>query len=92
MRVYVGNLSFQASEEDLKELFGSFGEVTKADIVMDKMSGRSRGFGFVDMADETAARTAIEALNGKDHQGRPLTVNEAKPQGGGGGGARGPRY
>ena len=99
MKLYVGNLSFQTSEQELREMFSQFGEVTSASLVMDRDTGRPRGFGFVEFADDNAARAAINALNGKNIGGRDLTVNEAKPReaggggrggfGGGGGGGRG---
>jgi RNA recognition motif-containing protein len=84
--LYVGNLSFSASEQSLRELFGAYGSVTSAQIVMDRETGRSRGFAFVEMADGGDA--AIAALDGKEVDGRNLTVNEARPRGertGGGG-------
>jgi len=80
MNIYVGNLSFRATEEDLSALFAEFGEVTSAKLVMDRETGRSRGFGFVEMEDDAAAKSAIEALDGQEHQGRNLTVNEARPR------------
>jgi RNA recognition motif-containing protein len=94
--VYVGNLPFQTTADDLREAFGNFGTVTRAQVVEDRETGRSRGFGFVEMAD--GAEQAIENLNGAMFQGRTLTVNEAKPRedrprtGGGFGGARRERY
>lgn len=93
MKLYVGNLSFSTSEQQLRELFSEHGEVTSASLVMDRDTGRPRGFGFVEFADDAQARAAIEALNGQNVDGRDLTVNEAKPResrgGGGGGGGRG---
>ena len=80
MKIYVANLSFELRDEDLKELFVSFGEVSSAKIIMDKMTDRSRGFGFVEMADETAGRKAIAKLNGFTVEGRTLKVNEANPK------------
>lgn len=80
MNIYVGNLSFRATDEDLRTLFSEFGDVTSAKVVMDRETGRSRGFGFVEMADNSAGKDAIEALDGQDHQGRSLKVNEAKPR------------
>jgi len=80
MNIYVGNLPYNASENDLRDLFAQFGEVQRASIVMDRESGRSRGFGFVEMADDEAARKAMDELNGKDFNGRALTVNQAKPR------------
>lgn len=79
-RIYVGNLPFSATEEELSNMFGEYGEVSNVDIIMDRQTGRSRGFGFVEMADDSAADSAIEALNGNDMGGRPLTVNEARPR------------
>ena len=90
--LYVGNLSWSTTDADLAQLFGQFGTVTKAQVMMDRETGRSRGFGFVEMSD--GADEAIAGLNMKDFQGRPLTVNEARPReprpgGGGGGGGHG---
>lgn len=92
MKLYVGNLPFTTDEAELRALFEQHGTVTSADIVMDRETGRPRGFGFVEMADAAEANKAIEALNGTDHGGRDLTVNEARPRqprGGGGGGGYG---
>lgn len=80
MNIYVGNLSYDATEDGLRELFGQFGEVTSASIVMDRATGRSRGFGFVEMSDDAAGQQAIDDLNEKEHVGRTLTVNVAKPR------------
>jgi RNA recognition motif-containing protein len=93
MKIYVGNLSFNTSEAALRQLFEQHGAVTSASLVMDRDTGRPRGFGFVEMADSSAAQAAITALNGKSFDGRDLTVNEAKPRpvGGGGGGSGGRR-
>jgi cold-inducible RNA-binding protein len=91
-KLYVGNLSYATTDETLRGLFSPFGTVESAQVVMDRESGRSKGFGFVEMAASQEADAAIKALNGKDHDGRPLTVNEARPRtdsGGGGGGGRG---
>ncbi len=97
MNIYVGNLSFTTNETDLKEAFQAFGEVTTCNIIKDKYSGESRGFGFVEMPNKEEAEKAISMLNGKDLKGRALKVNEAKPRtdrprgggfGGGGGGSR----
>ena len=95
MKLYVGNLSFNTSEQQLRELFEPYG-VTSASLVMDRDTGRPRGFGFVELADSAQGNAAIAALNGKNVDGRDLTVNEAKPReprsggfGGGGGGGRG---
>lgn len=90
MKLYVGNLSFSTSEAELRELFSAHGDVTSASLVMDRETGRPRGFGFVEFASADHAKAAINALNGKNVGGRDLTVNEAKPrEGGGGGGGRG---
>ncbi len=92
-KLYVGNLSFDTSESALRDLFAQHGEVASASLVMDRDTGRPRGFGFVEMADDGQAMAAIEALNGQNVGGRDLTVNEAKPRenrgGGGGGGGYG---
>lgn len=94
-KLYVGNLSFRTSSEDLREAFASAGTVESATVIEDRDTGRSRGFGFVEMATPEEAATAIEQFNGKDLGGRNLTVNEAKPRadrgggGYGGGGGRG---
>lgn len=90
-KIFVGNFSFNFTEEQLRQLFEPFGAVDSASVVTDRDTGRSRGFGFVEMANDTEAAAAIEALNGKDSGGRALTVNEARPKtgGGGGGGGRG---
>lgn len=90
MKLYVGNLSFNTSESELRDLFAQHGEVASASLVMDRETGRPRGFGFVEFTNDDEARAAIEALNGKNFGGRDLTVNEARPrEGGGGGGGRG---
>jgi RNA recognition motif-containing protein len=90
-KLYVGNLSYATTDDTLRALFSPFGTVESAQVVMDRESGRSKGFGFVEMAASQEADAAIKALNGKDHDGRPLTVNEARPRtdSGGGGGGRG---
>jgi RNA recognition motif-containing protein len=90
MNIYVGNLSFKTTEEELQQLFEKFGEVGSAKIISDKITGKSRGFGFVEMPDREQALAAIAGLNGKEMEGFTLTVNEAKPResGGGGGGRR----
>ena len=100
-RLYVGNLSFDTSDEGMREAFSQAGEVTSATVMKDKMTGRSRGFGFVEMATDEGAAQAIDMLNGKELDGRTLTVNEARPMterpprrpggGFGGGFGRGPR-
>ncbi|MDX2017465.1 MAG: RNA-binding protein [Planctomycetota bacterium] len=90
MKLYVGNLSFKTTEAELRALFEEFGEVTSASLVMDRETGRPRGFGFVEMSNAEQAQAAIGALHGKNVGGRDLTVNEARPrEGGGGGGGRG---
>lgn len=80
MNIYVSNLSFNIQDEELRAFFTPFGEVTSAKIINDRETGRSRGFGFVEMADEAASRTAIAALNGKTINDRAMNVNEAKPK------------
>jgi len=92
--IYVGNLTWSATADDLLALFQEHGKVTRAQVITDRETGRSRGFGFVEMENDGEAQKAIDALNGADYNGRPLTVNEAKPRedrggGGGGGGSRG---
>ncbi len=92
MRLYVGNLSFQSTEDEIKQVFSEFGQVDSVLILRDKFSGESRGFGFVDMPDKAQAEAAIAAVNGKDLGGRALKVNEAREQesrGAPGGGSRG---
>jgi RNA recognition motif-containing protein len=94
-KLYVGNLSFDTTENDLQDLFGVHGPVSEVNLITDRMSGRSRGFGFVTMASPEGAQAAIQALAGKEVGGRALTVNEARPRedrgpSGGGGGGRGP--
>jgi len=101
-KLFVGNLPFNTTSADLESLFGQVGAVSSVNIITDKFTGRSRGFGFVEMSNNDEAKTAIERFNGHEMQGRALTVNEAKPQeprsggggrsfggGGGGGGGRG---
>jgi RNA recognition motif-containing protein len=90
-KLYVGNLSFSVTDADLEDLFAPFGEVRSAQVVVDRQTGRSRGFGFVEMGADSAAQAAIDALHDQEHGGRRLTVNEAKPREdrGGGGGGRG---
>jgi RNA recognition motif-containing protein len=80
MRIFVGNVAFSTSEFDLEELFGRYGRVSSARIATDRVTGRSRGFAFVEMPDATEAQAAIEALHGASFGGRPLTVNEARPR------------
>src|SRR3989304_5193276 len=99
MNIYVGNRRFAVGEGELKELFAPFGEVTEVRLIMDKFSGKSKGFGFIEMPSKEEAEKAIEGLNGKDVKGRAMTANEAKPKidrggkggrgGFGGGGDRG---
>ncbi len=92
--IYVGNLPYDATEEQLKELFGAHGSVERVNIITDRMTGQSRGFGFVEMVDQAAAETAIEAINGTELNGRTLNVNVARPktEHRGGGGGRGGGY
>lgn len=80
MNIYVGNLPYRMTDDELRDLFTPFGEVTSAKIIMDKMTDRSKGFGFVEMSDKAAAEKAIREVNGKDIGGRPLRVNEAQPR------------
>lgn len=95
--IYVGNLPWQTTSDDLYQLFSQYGQVAKSQVISDRETGRSRGFGFVEMASEAEAQAAIDALNNQPFNGRPLTVNIAKPResgagggyGGGGGGRRG---
>jgi RNA recognition motif-containing protein len=95
MKLYVGNLAFQTSSEDLQQLFAQAGTVQSASVIEDRDTGRSRGFGFVEMASKEEGESAISQFNGKEFNGRNLTVNEARPRedrggrGGGGGGGRG---
>ena len=84
--LYVGNLSYEATEEEVRQLFAEFGEVASVNLITDRDTGRLRGFGFVEMSDASAGKAAIEGLNGKDVAGRALTVNEARPKPSGGGG------
>ncbi len=95
MNIYVGNLSYEVTEEDLRTSFESFGKVESANIINDKYSGKSKGFGFIEMSTAEEAKAAIEGLNGKELKGRNLNVNEARPRsegrregGRGGGGYR----
>lgn len=102
-KLYVGNLSYDVDNSGLEDLFSNYGSIVSAEVIMDRATGRSKGFGFVEMGSEGEAQAAIAALNGQEHNGRPLTVNEAKPReerprggggggyGGGGGGGRGGR-
>jgi RNA recognition motif-containing protein len=91
-KLYVGNLSYQCSSSDLEQLFSDFGTVSSAQVIQDRETGRSKGFGFVEMSSDAEAQAAINGLHDKECMGRPLTVNEARPRedrGGGGGGGRG---
>ena len=94
-RLYIGNLSYDVSSADLEQMLGEHGTVTSAEVISDRVTGRSKGFGFVEMSSDEEAKAAIDALNGQEHGGRALTVNEAKPReprrggGGGGGGSHG---
>jgi RNA recognition motif-containing protein len=93
MNIYVGNMSFDTTEDQLREAFGGFGQVTSVNIISDRDSGRPKGFGFVEMASKDEAMAAISGLNGRELNGRTLNVNEARPRedrgGSGGGGNRG---
>jgi RNA recognition motif-containing protein len=80
MDIYVGNLAYGASDEDLRGLFENYGNVTSARVILDRFSGRSRGFGFVEMPNRDEAQSAIEQTNGRDFMGRPLRVNESRPK------------
>jgi cold-inducible RNA-binding protein len=90
-KLYVGNLSFRVTSEDLQEYFGAAGAVESANVVFDRETGRSRGFGFVEMADEDSANNAIAQFNGQEYDGRNIVVNEARPREDRGGGGRGGR-
>jgi RNA recognition motif-containing protein len=80
MKLYVGNLSFSTTDADLREAFSQFGTVTDSVVIMDRETGRSRGFGFIEISDDNAAREAISGMDGKDLDGRNLKVNEARPR------------
>ena len=88
-KLYVGNLPYSVSDSDLQTMFGAHGTVQSAQVIMDRDTGRSKGFGFVEMGSDQEAQAAIAALNGKEHGGRNLTVNEARPKTDGGGGRGG---
>jgi len=93
VRIYVGNLSYQVTDDELRQAFEAFGEVASANVIMDKFSGQSKGFGFVEMPSKSEGEAAINSLNGKELKGRAMNVNEARPRpgpggGGGGGGGR----
>jgi RNA recognition motif-containing protein len=93
MKLHVGNLSYNTGENDLRDLFSAYGTVESVAVITDRDSGRSKGFGFVEFADDAQAQAAIAGLNGKDVGGRALTVSPARPKTeGGGGGNRRPRY
>lgn len=101
MNIYVGNLNYQTTDEDVRQLFAQFGTVSSAKVITDKFTGRSKGFAFVEMADNNEGNNAINGTNNQDFQGRPLKVNEARPReerprgggfGGGGGGGYGGGY
>ena len=79
-KIYVGNLNFQTTDDELRTLFGEYGQVTNATVITDRDTGRSRGFGFVEMEDDSAAMNAISGINGRDVEGRQLSVNEARPR------------
>ena len=91
VNIYVGNLPFATTEDDLREAFGAYGEVTLVTVIKDRDTDKSRGFGFVQMPETSEAQAAIDAFNGKPFQGRTLTVNEARPQAPRGGGSDRPR-
>lgn len=91
MKIFVGNFSFSTTEDDLRTLFSSFGNIDTISVITDRTTGRSRGFGFVEMGDRGQGEKAIEALNGKEFGGRSLNINEARPKTDSGGGPRGPR-
>ena len=80
MNIYVGNLSYRTNDKDLEELFAKFGAVKSAKVIMDRETGKSKGFGFIEMEDSSAGTKAIEALNGNESEGRTLRVNEAQPR------------
>lgn len=95
-KLYVGNLAYGVTSSELEQLFSQYGTVTSAQVIQDRETGRSKGFGFVEMGSDSEAQAAISGLNDQQHQGRPLAVNEARPReerpgggGGGGGGRRG---
>jgi cold-inducible RNA-binding protein len=96
MKLYVGNLPYNVNEDDLRDLFAPYGAPESVIVIMDRDTGRSKGFGFVEFTNDTEARAAMQALNGREINGRALTVNEARPRaeggGGGGGGHRGGGY
>ena len=93
MNIYVGNLSYQTTEDELRDLFAEFGDIVSAKLIVDKFTGQSKGFGFVEMSNNSEAQKAMDELNGRDVNGRSVTVNQARPRQdrsrGGGGGGRG---
>ena len=91
MKIYVGNLSYEANEDALRELFAKFGQVDEVAIITDRQTGKARGFAFVTMPDSGQGQAAITGLNGSQFDGRALVVNEARPKAGGGGGGGGDR-
>jgi len=91
MKLYVGNLSYEVTDADLRDAFSAHGQVSSAEVVKDRYSGQSKGFGFVEMPSQQEANAAMQALNGSDLKGRSINVNEARPRTGGGGGGGGGR-
>ena len=91
MNIYCGNLAYGITSQDLRQAFEAFGEVSSANVITDRETGRSKGFGFVEMPNDSEAQAAIDALNGQDLGGRPTRINEARPRPAGGGGPRSPR-
>ena len=89
MNIYVGNLSYEAAEDDVRGAFAAFGQISSVAVIKDRMTGRSKGFGFVEMPDSAQAQAAIAGLNGKDLKGRAMNINEARPRESGGGGGMG---
>jgi RNA recognition motif-containing protein len=89
MKLYVGNLPYNTTEEDLRNLFSQYGSVDSVAVITDRETGRSKGFGFVEFGNDSEARTAIQALSGQEYGGRALSVNEARPKTAGGGGRPG---
>ena len=89
MNIYVGNLSYDATEDDVRGAFAAFGQISSVAVIKDRMTGRSKGFGFVEMPDSAQAQAAIAGLNGKDLKGRAMNINEARPRESGGGGMGG---
>jgi len=88
-KLYVGNLPYNVTDSSLQQMFESFGNVESAQVIIDRDTGRSKGFGFVELSKDNEAQAAIQGMHGKEIEGRPLTVNEARPKEGGGGGGRG---